>query len=655
MALSNKQKQFIERKKGKLSNKQIAKELKLPLEEVNEFSATIQKKKYPFYFNILLLIIPILLILVLELTLSLVNYGEPFNQWETVDSKKMMCNPEIAKRYFYTTDAVPYPSQDLFDIEKSKYSIRIFILGGSSAAGYPFTPNGSFARYVKKRLELIYPNKTIEIINTAMAAINSYALLDMMPGIIEQKPDLILIYAGHNEYYGALGAGSLESLGNSRWLVNLMLSANKFKTVQLLRNVINGVMSIFSTSNEKGGTLMARMASDQMITLGSSVYQTGINQFEGNLNEMLQMAKEANVKVILSDLASNIKDQPPFVSNNKNDGSSAKYNYTKGMESLASDDSEKVLEFFQKAKDLDALRFRAPSEINSIIRKLAAKYNSPFVSTSKRFNELSPDGIVGNNLMTDHLHPTITGYQEIGKLFITKMLEENLLPDTKIALSNNKIQDKYVRDHYNFTHLDSTIGRYRLKILKADWPFVKTPKSLQQVIESFDVQNFSDSLALFVIDNKYSWERAHRKLATWFFKKGDIENYLVEMDAVIFQYPFVYDYYEMIANNLIGLKMFSNALPYLYKYDKVKETAFGSKWIGIIELSKKKSDAAIKYLVKSLKYNSQDAQVYYNLAGAYSMKQDYKSALDAINSCLLVNPNFNGAKGLQKQLLNAVR
>mgnify|MGYP000915160728 CR=1 FL=1 len=60
----------------------------------------------------------------------------------------------------------------------------------------------------------------------------------MMPGIIEQNPDMILIYAGHNEYYGALGAGSLESLGNSRWLVNQMLAANKYKTVQLLRNTI---------------------------------------------------------------------------------------------------------------------------------------------------------------------------------------------------------------------------------------------------------------------------------------------------------------------------------------------------------------------------------------------------------------------------------
>lgn len=614
-----------------------------------------EKKKYPFYFNFLLLLIPLFLIIFLEIGLSFFNYGEPYNQWVNIDSQKMMCNPEIAKRYFYTTEATPYPSQDLFDINKNENSIRVFILGGSSAAGYPFTPNGSLARYVKMRLELLYPEKTIEVINCAMAAISSYSILDMLPGILEQKPDFILFYAGHNEYYGALGAGSLETLGSSRWLVNAMLSANKYKTVQLLRNFIKSVMSLFPKSEVKGGTLMSRMASDQMIEYNSNVYNIGINQFEGNLDEMLQMAKDAGVKVILSNLVSNLKDQSPFVSNNKNDESSAKFNFELGKKLLAKGDDVNARKYFEMAKDLDALRFRAPSKINEIIKQLAQKHNYPIVFAEEKFNKISPNGIVGNNLMTDHLHPTITGYQEIGKLFIEKMLEDDLLPNSKNGIVNNESHDKYVREHYNFTHLDSTIGRYRLNILKSDWPFVETPLPLNEVIERFNVQNFSDSLALFVIDNKFSWEQAHRKMATWFFKRGYFNEYLSEMDAVIFQYPFVYDYYEMVSNNLISIKLFDKALPYLYKYSKLKETAFAHKWIGIIELSKLKTDSAISHLIKSANLNSQDAQVYYNLAGAFAQKQDYKSALNAINSCLLVNPNFNGAKNFQNQLLQIIK
>ena len=47
--------------------------------------------------------------------------------------------------------------------------------------------------------------------------------------VIEHNPDLLLIYAGHNEYYGALGVGSTESIGNARWLVKTYLNLCDFK------------------------------------------------------------------------------------------------------------------------------------------------------------------------------------------------------------------------------------------------------------------------------------------------------------------------------------------------------------------------------------------------------------------------------------------
>ncbi|HVO75336.1 MAG TPA: hypothetical protein VMT35_15005, partial [Ignavibacteriaceae bacterium] len=62
-----------------------------------------------------------------------------------------------------------------------------------------------------------------------MTAVNSYTLLDLLPGVLNQKPDLILIYAGHNEYYGALGVGSVESYGSSRTIIKIMIYLNNFK------------------------------------------------------------------------------------------------------------------------------------------------------------------------------------------------------------------------------------------------------------------------------------------------------------------------------------------------------------------------------------------------------------------------------------------
>ena len=48
--------------------------------------------------------------------------------------------------------------------------------------------------------------------------------------IIAIEPDAVLIYAGHNEYYGALGTASTESLGGSTILVRLYLGLRQYRT-----------------------------------------------------------------------------------------------------------------------------------------------------------------------------------------------------------------------------------------------------------------------------------------------------------------------------------------------------------------------------------------------------------------------------------------
>jgi len=68
-----------------------------------------------------------------------------------------------------------------------------------------------------------------------------------------------------------------------------------------------------------------------------------------------------------------------------------------------------------------------------------------------------------------------------------------------------------------------------------------------------------------------------------------------------------------------------------------------------------KVDSAIGYLSTSINYNSSDAQAYYNLAGAYSIKKDYQTALQMINRCLQIEPNYSMAKDLEQQLINALR
>ena len=78
--------------------------------------------------------------------------------------------------------------------------------------GFPYPNNISFQRMLKYQLQKTNPDKDIEIINLALTAINSYTFYDFAQELVHFEPDAIFIYGGHNEYYGALGVGSNNTL-----------------------------------------------------------------------------------------------------------------------------------------------------------------------------------------------------------------------------------------------------------------------------------------------------------------------------------------------------------------------------------------------------------------------------------------------------------
>jgi len=635
--------------KSKKTNPKLDKE-KLKANKTDK--AFTQKNKYPFWFNIVLLTIPIVFFIILELTLRIINYGQDTTQWVEIAPGQIILNPNVAYRYFHSTASIPYSNQNSFSKDKSEDTFRIFIMGGSSAAGYPFTPNGDFGLYIKKKLQILYPQLNIEVINVALTATNSYTIRDLLPGVIEQKPDLILIYAGHNEYFGAFGVGSMESIGQSRTVVNFILSLEKFKTFNLLRNLINGFLNLFSSDDSKGalkksGTLMSRMVKNQWLEFNSEVYNLGIEQFKGNLYDILEMCREKNIPVITSTLASNLKDQPPFISLTSDKLPKADEIFRLAESKL--NNTKEALKLYKYAKDLDGLRFRAPESINDIIISHSKKFNFPVVKIDSIFNSLSPNGITGNNLMTDHLHPTFEGYKLIGKSFFNAMMLNNLLPEANKQTIDANTLDSLTDSQTYISKLDSVISKYRILVLKNDWPFSE-PKSVKYMLNLFNQHNLIDSIAVKVLDNRFSWEQAHRKAAEYYLRHKDYVEFVKELTILINQYPFVKEYYLFVTEQLLAVKRFDDAYQFFKNGHKRFPNAFFAKWIGIIDLSKENVESAISYLNESLIYEKNDAQVYYNLAGAYSKKKMFKEAKGAIDNCLAINPNYPQAKVIKIQL-----
>jgi len=653
LTLLKSQIRYIEKNRKKFSADKISKELKISVNEIQKYLDSNPQQKTPFYFYIILTLIPILFFVLLEIGLRIFNYGYDLSMWTHVTESKLVLNPEVARRYFTTIKNLPSSIEDIFDAEKQANSFRVFVLGESSAAGYPFMPTGSFSRYIRKRLELAYPKNKIEVINISLTAVNSYTIRDFIPEVLVQKPDLILIYTGHNEYYGALGVGSLESFGSSRSIVNFYLSLNKFKTVQLLKDFVQWFTKLFFGEPPKSsGTLMSRMAKQQSIIFNSDDYKAGLEQFKGNMKDVIEMAKKDNVPIIIGTLASNLKDQKPFISANNNSYPPAIKIFEEANTVYSSGNYKSADSLFRLAKDLDALRFRAPSEMNKIIEKFGNDYSLAVADVDSAFNASSIHNIVGDNLMTDHLHPTLHGYQLMGRIFFETMVKRNYLPSSSSPVIPFNEQDRTTIMQFPFSKIDSSIALYRIKLLKNDWPYID-PKNKIPTENLIIPKTYEDTLALKLVNDDITWIECHQKAAEKKLREKDIDGFLQHMEILIYQYPVITEYYKIIddfALDLLKIKDFEKAYRVLQKRYQLQPNALSTKWLGTIDLNSSRIPSAIKYLEESVPLNPSDVQTKYNLAGAYALNKDFRKSYDIILKVLNKDPQYPGAQELLRQL-----
>lgn len=332
-----------------------------------------------------------------------------------------MLNPDISKKYFPFEQNATIGNREPFRKVKSPSTVRLFVLGASTSLGFPYMHNGSFARMLRYKLQFEYPGYSIELINLSLTAINSYTLLDFAKQVVKYHPDGILLYAGHNEYYGAMGAAATGRVGNYPCLIEGIIEAKNLRTVQLLQAFIQRLTPVDSSRIDPDNTLMERMAAHRRIPLDSEQYRRGIRQFKRNLNKMVTLFGTHHIPVFIATLTSNLKDQAPL---DKNDPAASGI-YREGLLSYEKQEYTQAAEQFQVAKETDGLRFRAPEEFNKIIRACAKASPQVFpVDIAADFKAASPHGIPGKELLLEHVHPNLQGQLRMADAF-AKALKKN--------------------------------------------------------------------------------------------------------------------------------------------------------------------------------------------------------------------------------------
>lgn len=588
------------------------------------------RKKY--VFGIITIALPLLIIFLLEISLNLANYGNSYDLFvstPTSESSYLGISFDAIKKYFNKIDDIPSPRKDLFLKKKPDNGFRIFILGGSTAAGFPYGNNLTFSRILNRRLSDTFPDKRIEVVNTAFTAINTYTQLDFMDEIIQHQPDAILIYSGHNEYYGALGVGSMENLGKQPWIIKTILTLKEFKVYQLMENTTESIFGLFSGDvsdkfiKNPTATLMERIVDNKYIPLDSKDYKLGVKQFRSNLGEIIEIAQTAKIKVVLSELVSNIRDQKPFYSINTDDNPCAEdvFNHARNYEH--NNELDLAREFYYRAKDLDVLRFRAPEELNKLIHSLAKEHNVPVVPMKSYFEGNSKNRLIGNELMLEHLHPNKKGYFLMADAFFDVLKENKFIEDTWDA---NKIKlSSYYENNWGFSPIDSIYASITIKQLKCGWPF-KLDVTLNNFLDTFTASNMMERSIIQIFKNSdMTLEKAHIQVAKYYEAEGNLNLAYKEYKALIYTVPYFDLFYEPAVKLLVYQERYSEALKLLNELSIYQENRFTYKWIGQIYLALGDPAKAIPYLEKLLQVNDRDELLLHNLCLAYFSTGEIKN------------------------------
>ena len=634
------------------------------------------------YMKIAMALIPFLFLLLLEGGLRL--WGgfarEPlFREVRQLGKALYQVNPEVARRYFGPgTVALPTLYPETFAREKSSQIYRIFCLGGSTTAGFPFDGQVPFPQQLRYLLSETYPEKRFEVINLGITAVNSYTVLDLLPEVLAQSPDLIVIYMGHNEFYGAYGSASAVSLGQSGGLVRFYLRLERFHLVQMLKRM---VQAFTPAPQAPAGdrTLMESISADRAIGYGSEKYRRTLHNYRDNLGLILSQCAGRKVPVLLSNLVSNVRDLPPFGDANtggttingllargdslyragqfvaarkayllawESDSSAARLWYRLGHTALQLGDSAQAAHYLYGARDRDAVRFRASGEVNRIIREAAERHQASFIDMEGRFRRRSPGGLPGNHLFCDHLHPDPQGYYLMANAFYEAI--------RRGSLANSAASDFQAQAApYFVTDLDWNIGLMKAYKLVHRWPFPERPVNYDQYPPYGDPQ--SVRVAYDYLFNHHDWMKAHYDMADLYLQQEKWEKARREYHAVSLLLPENPDPYSLIARTYKAQQQWALCAEYYQKALQFRPNSGMLLYqLALAQWELPSRSAALANMEKAAyarDFTEQEqANAHYYLAGFLVESGRVGEARTALENLLARYPSFQPARQLLQQL-----
>lgn len=367
----------------------------------------------------------------------------------------------------------PLMKSDLkpFFLERPKGGLRVFVLGGSAAGGWPYhMGDTNISALLERKLRMLYPGRPIEVINAAAGTYASHRVKLILEEVIRYNPDVIFLYNGNNEF--------LESLVfRSR---NPPAPWDRSAFIRLTYRVVTALSTPLPRIDVKNYDFSAQVPNTLSFAFSkASLYRDDPRQFQMllehyrfNIEKMVAAAKAAKIPLFLLTCPVNLKDWVPNVSRNRKDLSSVEKARWTGLfrdgylavergafaEAIASLraaialDDEYAEAHFRLAEALrrtgqraeskkeyilalqrDAFPFRELPEFQNILRDVSVKQGVPLVDIIAPLEAVAGDGILGLDTLIDYVHLSEQSQEIVAQEMTKALLRHGLLQGISAA------------------------------------------------------------------------------------------------------------------------------------------------------------------------------------------------------------------------------
>ena len=588
-------------------------------------------KKIAFTF-ITIVVIPLLFFVLLEFSLMALGVGTSFDYFHEIDingQSHYQENPDFADQ-FYPPSLNIGPLENTFIEERSPELIRVYVLGGSAALGFPLKNHG-FDRLLAAQLRAALPSRKIEVINTAMTSVNSHVVYEVARSIPRNSADFAVILMGNNEVVGPYGPGTF----NQNFLANITLirgiQALKRTRIWQALNSLNLQIRPTDAKQDLEWEGM-QMFTNHGVAHDDPRMESVYGHYEDNLISIIEALRKKGIHILLSSVPVNLRHSAPYLSVHSPELSNDQLDQWHELTRRGSQSSdqenwadaighfqaaleidpdyadthfrlatafENVANFqeakthYQRALDLDALRFRADTRINQIIQKIAASVESDtfsFVDNAAAFEQASQPFQPGWNLLLEHVHYDFSGNHVLAAEISRSIMSNLGASDDYQPLPGIEVARRIgFPNHDTIEDIKNLQGMIQHPPFPGQSNYTELQNFLRETLERVTrevgssrdvVQRRRD-----IVSSGHADWKVHFELAVLNQRLRNSTAMYYHLNQILEQYPHNRETYMKIAEAMSKDGKWREAIPYLeqsryYTRGDEKKTAETVNWLG---------------------------------------------------------------------------